>query len=247
MPIAAADLVAYEALNKPEDDATLTGGAIDPDRRTVFTQMTANSALEVLSSNAGDTTQGFTVKVRSPSGVIRTETGTLNGTTPVAVPGGTVERILRFFIGADAVGTVTLRNTGAGTTWGTVPPGERGFDGKFYDSASEAAIVIRFEKIHWKNTHATLTGTNSKVRLSADPDARIRQGIETAKGDTTTIANRKTTPSGITFVDDNVDQSVPTGNLAAGESIGVWIEQNLPASDTVHRTTYTSQLTVTTV
>jgi len=247
MPIAATDLIAYEALNRPDDDVTLTGGGIDIDHRTVFTQMTANSNLEVVSSNAGDTTQSFTVKGRNAAGVIVTGTGTLNGTTAVAVPNGPYERILRFFIGADATGTVTLRNTAAGTTWGTVPPAERGFHSAFYDSASEAAIAIRFHKVHWRNSHATLTGTNAKVRLSADPDARIRQAIETAKGDTTTIANRKTTPAGVTFVDDNVDQTVPTGNLAAGENIGVWYEQNLPASDTVHRTTYTSQLTVTTV
>ena len=66
-------------------------------------------------------------------------------------------------------------------------------------------------------------------------------------GDTATITNRVTAPAGVTFVDDNVAQNVPTNALASAETIGVWWEENLPANDFAHRTTFTSQLSGTTI
>ncbi len=38
-PIVADDLIAYNALERPEDDATLTGGGRDPDFRPDFVQL----------------------------------------------------------------------------------------------------------------------------------------------------------------------------------------------------------------
>lgn len=246
MPIAAADLIAYEALTRADDDASVIGGAIDPDHRIVFTQLAANDSLEAVSTSASDT-QTITVVGRNAAGAKITNNVALTGTTAVTIPGGVHERVLRCSIPTDAVGTITLRRITAGPTVGTIPPGERGFHAAFVDSASESGIAIRYHKIHWKNTHGTLTLNGAAVKLTADPDARIRMGVHTAKGDSATIATRKTAPGGITFVDDNVSQSVPTGVLAAAENIGVWIEQNLPATDAPHRTTYTTELSGTTV
>lgn len=246
MPIVAADLIAFEALSRADDDVATVGGAIDLDHRPVFTQLVANDSLEAISTAAGDTAT-ITVVGRNAAGAKITNSVAMTGVTAVTIPGGVHERVLRCSIPVDAVGTITLRRITAGPTVGTIPIGERGFHAAFVDSASEAAIVIRYHKIHWKNTHATLTLNAAAVKLTADPDARIRIGVHTAKGDTVTVANRKTAPGGITFVDDNVSQSVPTGVLAAVENIGVWIEQNLPASDTPHRTTYTTELSGTTV
>lgn len=248
MPIAASDLIAFSALNRPDDDTGTSGGAIDLDHRPVFTQLAANDDLEVLSSAAGDTTQTFTLVARLATGAKVTRTGTLNGTTPVSIQAGEIyERVLRFYISADAVGTVTLRRGAAGATVGTIPPAERGFHAFFVDSASEASPVARYEPLHWKNTHATLTLNAAKVQLSADPAAKITLGIETAKDTSISVTNRKTVPANPTFVDDGVDQNVPGTTLEAGSAIQTWIKQSLLASDSPVRSTFTTQLAGTTV
>ena len=246
MPIVAADLIAYEALNRVDDDTALAGGGIDVDHRIVFTQLAANDSLEALSTSASDT-QVITVVGRNAAGAKTTNSVAMTGVTAVAIPGGVHERVLRCSVPLDVVGTVTLRRAAAGPTVGTIPPAERGFHGAFVDSASEAAIAIRYHKIFWRNSHATLTLNAATVKLTADPDARIRIGVAAAKGDTVTIANRKTAPAAITFVDDNVAQNVPGTTLEAVTAIGVWVEQNLPASDTPHRVTYTTELAGTTI
>ncbi len=246
MPIAPADLIAYEALNRVDDDAALAGGGVDVDHRIVFTQLAANDSLEAVSTAAGDIGT-VTVVGRNAAGAKITNSVALTGVTAVAIPGGVHERVLRFSDAVDAVGTITLRRAAAGPTVGTVPPAERGFHAAFVDSASEAAIAIRYHKIFWRNSHAALTLNAAAVKLTADPDARVRIGLATAKNDTATIANRKTAPAGITFVDDNVSQTVPGGTLEAASAIGTWVEQNLPANDAPHRTTYTTELAGTTV
>ncbi len=50
-PIVPAELIAYNALNRPEDDVTLTGGGRDPDQRPDFTQMPFNDTIEIVSDN----------------------------------------------------------------------------------------------------------------------------------------------------------------------------------------------------
>lgn len=245
MPIAAADLIPYLSANHPDDDTSTAGGAISTLGRPVFTQLTANAVIAVVSDGAD--TRTVTVEGRSAAGAIVTEVITLTGATE-AVGATTFERILKLTLSAtDVARTVTVRQGAGGATRATIGPNEDKRLAFFKRSASESGIVIRFDKFFWKNTHATLTLNSAAGKLTADPDARIRMGLAAAKGDTATITNRKTTPAGITFVDDNVSQSVPTGILAAGETIGVWIEQNLPASDAAHRTTFTHELSGTTV
>ena len=246
MAIAAADLIALCSLNRPENDTTTSGGGIDVDNRPEFTQMGANDTLEMLSSAAGDTTQTVTVTGRNSAGAVVIDTKTLNGTTVVAFT-GTFERVQKVLMSADAVGTITVRRASAGPTVGTIPIGERGFTMAFINSASESGIAIRYEKIFWKNTHATLTLNSAETKLTADPDARIRVGVSATKNDTLSVANRKTAPGGITFVDDNVAQAVAGNTLEALAATGLWIEQNLPASDTPKKSSFTTQLSGTSV
>lgn len=247
MPIVAADLIVLGSASRPEDDTSTVGGASDVDHRPVFTAMAANDTLEILSDNAGDTTQQLTITGRAATGEQQSDTKTLSGTTPVAVT-GTFERMLKVVMDSDAVGTVTVRRATGAITIGTIPVGERGFYRMYIDSTSEASQAIRYEKLFWKNTHATLSLTASTVELTADPASRIRMGIAATIDDSVTATNRKTAPGGITFVDDSVAQSVPSGGaLAAGEAVGVWIEQDLPADDPVHKTSFTTQLAGSTV
>ncbi len=255
MSIAATDLLAYNCLNRVTDDTSTAGGdisdttaagATDKGIRPTYTQWSANAVLAAISTSASDT-QNLTIDGRLSTGATASETITLTGTTE-KLSTNTYERILDFFLSAVAVGSISIKQGSGGTVRYTIPVGEAGASACFKRSASAAGIVIRYDLIYWKNTHATLTLNSGLMRLSADPDARIRVGVHTATGNAGTITNRITTPGGITFVDDNVDQSVPSGGtLAAGVRIGEWIEENLPASDTPHRTTFTLQLTGTTV
>jgi hypothetical protein len=245
MPIVAADLIPYMCVNVPDDDIATNGGAIDTVGRPTFTQLTANALIAIISDGA-DVRQ-LTIEGRNAAGAIVTEVLTLNGAVEV-VGAITFERILKLTLDATSgTRTVTVKQGAGGATRATITPNETKRWAHFKRSASESGIVIRYEKHFWKNIHGTLTLNSAKTRLSADPAARIRVGVHTSKGDTVTTANRKTAPGGITFVDDGVDQAVPGDTLEAGSQIGLWIEQNLPASDPAIRNTFTTQISGTTV
>ncbi len=247
-PIVADDLVAYNSLNRPEDDVTLTGGGRDPDVRPDFVQLAADDDIEVVSDNAGDTTQVVTVDGRDATGAFVTATATLNGTTPVILsPATQFERVLSISMDSDAVGIVTVRRSVAGALIFDIPVGERGSAAFFINSASAAGAVTRHEKFFWRNAHATLTLSAAQVQLTADPANRIRVATETAKDDVTTVANRLAVPAGVTFVDDSVQQSVPGNQLEALTDIGIWVEQALLAADAPIKDTFTHELAGTTV
>lgn len=245
--IVAADLVPLHAATQSDVDGSAVGGAIDPLRRPVFTQMTANSALEVVSSAAGDTTQTATVRCRKADGTIVSQTVTLNGTTAVALStNGTVERILKVELSASATGTVTVRNTAAGTTWGTIPPGERGFSAIFREgSSSTSGTVTYYAKFFWKNTNGTNALLGASVSESADPTGLVDHGLETSVGGSNTAANRQTAPGTTTaFASTAVTLSTATGtaDLGSGLAIGVWLRLSLATNNAAIRSTYTSQI-----
>jgi hypothetical protein len=246
MPITAAELILLGSLNRPEDDTSTVGGGIDIDHRPEFTQLAANDIVEMVSDNAGDTTQSVTITGRDAAGAWTTDSKTVNGTTVVDFA-GTWERVLKIVMDSDAAGIVTVRRDAAGPTLSTIPVGERGFYAMFLKSASESGSTTRFEKMFWKNTDPSLTLNSAEVELTADPSAKIRMGLATAKDDSGTSTNRETAPGGVSFVDDSVAQSVPTGLLAAGEAIGTWIELALTADDSAYKSTFTTRLSGTTV
>lgn len=246
MSIIAAELILFGALSRPENDVSLTGGAIDRDNRASLVQLAVTDTLEMLSDNAGDTTQVVTITGRDATGAVVTEFKTLNGTSVVAFT-TSFERVQKVVMDSDAVGNVTIRRASAGPTVGVIPPGERGFFVMFLNAASETSPTIRFEKIHWDNTNVSLTLNAALVRLVTDPSAVIRQGVEAAKNDSATVANRKATPAGVTFVDDGVDQGVPSTTLESGSTIGVWTELALAADNVPIKDTFTTRLAGTSI
>lgn len=247
MPIASTDLIALGSLNRPEDDTATVGGAIDIDNRPVFTQLAANDTVQVKSDNAGDTTQNVTITGRDAAGAFVSEVlGPLTGLTLV-VGTQTFERVLKVVMDADAVGIITVERTTGPTLIETIPVGERGFYGLFIKSVSESGATTRFEKFFWKNNHGSLTLNSATVELTADPAAKIRMGLEAAKDDSNTAADRKTAPGGVTFVDDNVSQAIPGNTLESASAIGTWIELALTADDSPVRDTFTTELAGTSV
>lgn len=245
MPIIAADLILLGSLNRPEDDLTTSGGGIDITHRPVFTQWAANNVAEVLSDGADVRT--VTVTGRLASGAIDTEAIVLTGATPVA--GAKVwERKLKTELSAtDGARTVSVREGVSGPVRATIVPDEQDRSILFINAQSEAGATTRYEKAFWKNTHATLSLTTATVDLTADPSANIEFGLAVAKDDSTSVANRKTVPGGVSFFDDNNAQSVPSGQLDAGEAIGVWFKLLLSASEAAAKSTFTTQLAGATV
>lgn len=239
MSIAATDLKLYCTANMPEDDTSTSGGALDTTIRPVFTQLTSNAQIALVSDGAD--TRNVTITGRSATGAVVQEVKALNGTNEV-VTTATFERILKVIAAsADGSRTVTVKQGAGGSTITTIPPNEVGFRITFYYSASEASPTARHEKVGWKNTHGSLDALQAFCQLSADPSAKITKAICVAKDDSTSIANRKATPAGVTFVDDGVDQAVPGGNLEFGSYICEWIKQSLGAGDAAAKSTYTLQ------
>jgi hypothetical protein len=237
MPVADTDLRKFQSVNVPESDTGTTGGAINAAGQHDELILAANDTLEALSDGADVRT--ITVVGRDAAGEILTAGPTaLNGATPVALT-GTFERVLKVTLSAaDGARTVTLRRAAGGATVCTLTPNITSQRALFYDSASAASPVTRYQKEYWKNEHGTLSLLSANLRLTADPQVRIRIGLEASADQTST--NRVTAPGGVTFVDDAVDVSV--GTLAAGATIGLWIEQALLADDAAFKSTYTTRL-----
>ena len=245
MAITSAELIAYGAASRPEDDVSTAGGAIDLTDRPNLAQFDANAVAYVESDGAD--VRVATVYGRDAAGALQSDPITLNGAAPVA-GAVTFERILRVTLAAtDGARTVLVKQGSGGTTRATILPDEQGSFAMFIASQSEAGATTRFEKIFWKNTNGTSTLSSAEIELTADPSSKIRIGLETTVDDTVTITNRETTPANPTFVDDSVAQSVPGGELAAGEAIGVWIEFSLTAGNAALKTSFTTQLSGTTV
>lgn len=243
MPILTTDLVNYLAASMPENDTATSGGAIDATGKPDLVQWAANNIAQVVSDGAD--TRVVTVTGRNAAGAIVSDAITLNGA--VAVSGVvTFERVLKVVTTSNASRTVLVKEAAGGTTRATFIPLDVTKRALFYDSASGAGILIRYEKLFWRNNHATLTLTNATVTLTTDAAARIRIANATAVDDSGSVANRLTLPGGLTFVDDSVAQAVPGGAVAAASRIGVWIEQNLPANDPATKSTFTTQIAGTT-
>jgi len=242
-------LFAQGSLSLPFDDVSTSGGIINVIGvigGTYFgmTQPVTPTLVEVVSDNAADTTQQITVIGRDVPGDQINEAVTLNGTTPVVL-GTTVYAYIQLLnIDASYTGTITLQVSVAGAdiaileNFPQMAQRVTMYKSSFSDSIS---TLVRFEKMFWRNANVEALDTPF-ITLVADPSARIEQGIATSKGDSQSVANRLTTPPGVTFVDDNVAQAVPTGTLASGEDIGCWYEQTLPAGAAATVSTFTSQL-----
>lgn len=244
MPVVAADIVAYGSAVMPDDDTvTQIGGAISTAKRVVFTDIDPAGLVEMLSSNAGDTTQTVTIHYLDETGTLLTEAKTLNGTTPVDFV-DSMAAILKIVISAAHTGTVTIRKDGAGSTIVAIESGVLEIRRPFFNAlanASGGATKTYYEKIFLKNNHATLALTSAQVILQADPEAVITFALETVLGGTTDNGvgnNRQVAPGGFTF-------DATTKNVANGQSHtalaaqGVWLKLTLTGGKTPADSSFT--------
>lgn len=240
MSVVASDLVAYHSATQSDQDAITVGGAIDALRRPDFTQVTAGDTVEAISSAAGDTSQTLTMRCRKADGTIVSETKTLNGTTAVVFSGNAaVDRVLKAELSATCAGTITVRKNSAGTTYRTIPIGERGFSAVLREgSSSTSGTVTYYAKFFWKNTNGSNALLSAQVTESADPTGLIDHGLAASQSDSGTTTNRQTAPGGVTFA--STAASVPSTDLLSGNTIGTWLRLSLAQNNAAIRSTYTS-------
>lgn len=240
MTLTASDLIAYACTNHPTDDTSLGGGGIDNTVRVAFTQLLVDDEVEAFSSSGSDTSV-LTITGRKSDGTFTSLGLTLTGTTAVAT-------VIQFSViysvtyASAAIGVLTVRRSPNGATICIIPAGEKGISMLFANAVSGLVQTIRYDKFFWKNVNGATSLLTGNVRITSDPDSLMRQGVALALNDSVTIANRLAAPAGITFVDDNIDQAVPGGTLAAGAAIGVWVELTLPATDSEHKSSLTVQI-----
>jgi hypothetical protein len=248
MAIASTDIRFYGAASMAEADTDPTGGAIDRTVKVVFDAvLAANDTLDIVSSNAGDTTQTATVTGRLASGVITTEAFTLNGTTQ-QLGATTFERILKVVVDGTYLGTLTIEENSGSTTVATmdgsgVAPGgvaELELRRMFYSAtaaASGGSDKNLYEKFFIANTHASLALTSAAVELTTDGTAGdiIDFDLEDAINDTNSETNRITDPvAGNLGAWNDTQKSVPGGILgdrttSVADEIGVWMRMDLNA------------------
>jgi hypothetical protein len=118
MSVLPSDIVIYGSANMPETDGAVTGGAIDFTRRVAFYDIAPAGTVDVISSSVSDSATKITYYGRDPTGVIQSQTLTLNGQTWVT-GSQPLERLLYAALsGATANGPVS--NPGGGAAVGDV-------------------------------------------------------------------------------------------------------------------------------
>lgn len=243
MPIVASDIVAYGSSSMPDDDTpTGIGGAKDTSKKVVFTDISANDTVEILSDNAGDTTQTVTVYGRNTAGEIVSEAETLSGTTPQTTT-QQFERILKITMSATATGTVTVRKQSDDVTIATLEAGITEVRRPFYNAAAEASGGSQrdyYEKIFLQNDNGTLTLTQATIEEFADPSTNVDFALESTLdgSDTNGAGNRQTHTGGYTF-DSTTKNVANSQNLTAGSGQGVWLRLRLAAGEASDNTTFT--------
>lgn len=244
MTVVASDIVVYGSTVMPEDDLTNDiGGAIDLTTEIVFTDIDVPGTVEMVSSAGGDTTQQVTITGRSASGVIRTETLTLNGTTPVAFT-NTYERFMKIELDGAATGTVTLRKTGDAGDLFTVTPGVTTIRKPFYNVSADAAGGSQrkfYEKVFVRNNNTSTALTDAVILEQADPEANVAFALEsTMNGSDRNGAgnNRLVAPGGYTF-DSSAKNVSNNQNHEPLQGQGVWLELTLEAGDLPAKSSWT--------
>ncbi len=242
MSILDSDIKVYGSAVMPDDDVTnQIGGAIALTKKVEFTDIAPTGLVEMVSDNAGDTTQNVTIHGRNAAGELISEQKTLNGLTVVDFT-TSIERILKVIMSASATGTVTIRKDGDAGNLVTLEPGIAEVRRPFYNAvAPDSGTVKYYEKIFFKNEHATLTLTSAVMKEQADPTTKIAFAVESSldgSDDNGAGNNRKVAPGGYTF--DSADKNVANSqNHTAGAAQGVWIELTLTNGDPATKSTYT--------
>ena len=106
MSVLPSDIVVYGSADMPETDGATIGGAVDFTRRVAFYDITPAGSVDVISSSSSDTATRIAYSGRDSTGVIQSQTLTLNGQSWVT-GSQSLERLLYAALsGASANGPV---------------------------------------------------------------------------------------------------------------------------------------------
>src|SRR3990167_2960199 len=215
----AADLIFYPSASSPFDDISTTGGAINTAGRLMNAILTTREKLNYVSSSASDTTVEVTVRGLSFGGLDTIERITLNGTTVIK---GKAEfrRILDIALSAAAVGTVTISKQSDSSSLRTVAAGITRYTTLFkFAYPLEGDDLVRYEKVFVKNTHGADALSEAAIALVSDSGI-LAVGVAASQGDSVSIANRRTAPSGITFESADEYVEIASGTIPVNASFG---------------------------
>ena len=79
MSVLPSDIVVYGSVDMPETDGATIGGVVDFTRRVAFYDITPAGSVDVISSSLSDTATTIAYSGRDATGVIQSQTLTLNG------------------------------------------------------------------------------------------------------------------------------------------------------------------------
>lgn len=228
MAVLTSDIVFYGCANHPNDATTVAiGGAIDTSKKIIFTRLTTTAYLEMISSNAGDTTQTVTIYGVDSVGNVVSEVKTLNGTTEVDFTTNW-RRVKRMVVSGAHTGTITIRKNGAAGDIATLETGVLEVRTLHYNVASDPSTTKYFyDKFFIKNTNGTDSASSCVLKEVSDSP-----GIMTF--DTGAVGGTETNGGGnnweVAFAGKSYGSTDETiGNLAAGSAIEVFSKITLTA------------------
>lgn len=242
-------IVWYLSANRPEDDSSTSGGAVDTNMRLMLRSdgdsLNGGSGDQVdLVSDSASDTQSVDLAGYDTSDTWQTESVTLTGTTNVQST-NTYKHLRKVEAASDAVGTITIAeyNSGSPTELFTITAGERGRAALFLKAEANAgggATKYLYEKVFVYSSGSTYSGGD--FYNSEDEDSELAFDLEMSSDSTTTggsesVANRATEPStGGTYSwadhasgDKHTVGDAEDGALTDTEAQGVWVRLTLAA------------------
>ena len=247
MSVNTSDLVVYTASNMPEDNTSLTGGAINSGIRASFDDPSSDTKIVVYSSQAADTTQILSLTGRNPAGLVITESLLLSGTSHISSV-YTYDRVLKTYLDTAAVGNVSVSGSGVNKI-ATIPVGESGFRRPFYDATALAATAkTYYEKVFVQNRNSSSALNNAKVlEVNDGLYTKIAFALEDTKKADQTISNREAVPTGITGGFGAGPSGIVDNKLTTGDYQGVWLKLSMDAGEAATNSFFEVQISGTTV
>jgi hypothetical protein len=169
----------------PLVDSELTGDTIEDNVGLEFTNQPANDGVEMVSANAGDTTQTATIYyTRNGQGdTVYTETKTINGTTQVAFTHTDIELVLAVEKSAATLGTVTFREASANATIITLPAA----------TLSSGKIAVTAAQVNAYNVAPTAVAGGASTKqvglIGTDEDGAVLYDSQALNGATAVTFN----------------------------------------------------------
>lgn len=248
MTVSSSDIVVYGSQNMAESDTGTQGGGIDTAKRVVFTDLSANDTVKIVSTAGGDTGT-VTITGRGATGSIVSETLTLNGTSSVA-GSTTFQRILKI-VCASHSGIITIQDVSSSTNIVQIESGVTQIRRPFYNVSADTvdgSDRAFYEKVFVKNNNASSDLLSASISEQSDGvdtagSGSVEFDLEIAKNDANTSSNRITAPAASGLLNSGTfnssSKNVPGTDLAATEAIGVWLKLSLPKGTAATNTTYT--------